>query len=252
MTEATGDARRHVESFVDRDLRGARFVRSDLTGIVMRGVQIGDADIDAPWLLDGESRLLVNGVDVTRFVAAELDRRFPGRELRSASTPDGLREAWDALEAAWAAAVARAAALPPGAVDEQVDGEWSFAQTLRHLVMATDTWLRGAVLGVAQPYHPIGQPNVEYTADGHDPSVFDGGTPPFADVLAVRADRQRLVREHLAHVTDAELAGERRNPWAPQYPETVLTCLHTILAEEWEHLRYALRDLHTLEARAGR
>ncbi|TFH74260.1 DinB family protein [Cellulomonas sp. HD19AZ1] len=250
MTEATGDTRRHVETFVDRDLRGARFVRSDLTGAVMRGVQIGGADIDAPWLLDGETRLLVNGVDVAPYVDAELDRRFPGRALRSAGTPDGLREAWATVEAAWAAALARAAALPPGSVDLAVDGEWSFAQTLRHLVMATDTWLRRAVLEVDDPYHPIGQPNVEYAADGHDPAVFDPGTPPYADVLAARADRQRLVREHLATVTADDLTGVRRNPWAPDHPETVLACLHTILEEEWEHLRYALRDLHVLEARA--
>ncbi len=249
MTEATGDARRHVETFVDRDLRGARFVRSDLTGAVMRGVQIGGADIDAPWLLDGETRLLVNGVDVAPYVDAELDRRFPGRALRSAGTPDGLRDAWAAVEAAWAAALARAAALPPGSVDVQVDGEWSFAQTLRHLVMATDTWLRRAVLEVDDPYHPIGQPNVEYAADGHDPAVFAPGTPAYADVLAARADRQRLVREHLATVTADDLTGVRRNPWAADQPETVLACLHTILEEEWEHLRYALRDLHVLEAR---
>ena len=37
-----------------------------------------------------------------------------------------------------AGTVARAAALPAGAVDEPVGGEWSFAQTLRHLVLATD------------------------------------------------------------------------------------------------------------------
>ena len=66
--------------------------------------------------------------------------------------------------------------MPAGTVDESVDGEWSFAQTLRHLVMATDMWLRGAILGVEQPFHPIGQPNVEYETDGDDMSVFP--TPP--------------------------------------------------------------------------
>jgi len=37
--------------FVDADLRGARFVRADLSGVVMRGVNVDGADIDAPWLL---------------------------------------------------------------------------------------------------------------------------------------------------------------------------------------------------------
>jgi len=36
--------------------------------------------------------------------------------------------------------------MPPGTVDRRVGGEWSFAQTLRHLVMATDTWLGKPVL----------------------------------------------------------------------------------------------------------
>ena len=29
--------------------------------------------------------------------------------------------------------------------------------------------------------------------------------------------------------------------------EPVLACLHTILGEEWEHLRFALRDLDALD-----
>src|SRR5690606_34008698 len=116
------------------------------------------AEVDSPWLLEGGS-LVVNGVDVVPLVDAELDRRFPGRSLRTATDPAGLREAWAAVERTWAATLGRVAAMPPGTVDVSVDGEWSFAQTLRHLVMATDTWLRRAVLGVADPYHPAGQPD---------------------------------------------------------------------------------------------
>ena len=41
--------------FIGADLRGARFIGSDLSGVVMRGVQVEGADIDAPWLSDGES-----------------------------------------------------------------------------------------------------------------------------------------------------------------------------------------------------
>lgn len=231
------------------NLRGARFVAADLSGVVMRGVQVEGADIDAPWLPDGDG-LLVNGVDVTGFVEAELDRRFPGREQRRASDPEGLRSAWAALERTWAATLERAAAMPAGTVDVSVDGEWSFSQTLRHLVMASDTWLGKAVLGLEQPYHPLGQPNAEAEDDGLDLSLFTPGTPAYADVLAARADRATLVREFIASTTPQRLAEERRNPWAPEYPETVLSCLHTILEEEWEHHRYAVRDLDAIEATA--
>jgi uncharacterized protein YjbI with pentapeptide repeats len=41
--------------FIDADLRGARFVEVDLSGVVMRGVEVWGADIDAPWLSNGES-----------------------------------------------------------------------------------------------------------------------------------------------------------------------------------------------------
>src|SRR3978361_882407 len=106
--------------FVDTDLRGARFVGADLSGVVMRGVQVDGADIEAPWLLSDGAALLVNGVDVAPFVEAELNRRFPGRALQRAATPDDLRTAWSALEDAWSATLERVAAMPEGTVDVSV------------------------------------------------------------------------------------------------------------------------------------
>lgn len=218
--------------FVGVGLSGARFERSDLSGVVMRGVDVAGAEIDSPWLLEGGNSLWVNGVDVAPFVDAELDRRFPGRALRGAADPESLRAAWAALESAWAGVLARAAALPAGAVDVSVSGEWSFAQTLRHLVMATDTWLRRAIQGVEAPYHPLGQAHDEFALDGHDTSVFADGIPPYAAVLAARADRVAMVRDFLAGVTPELLAEQRANPWAPGHRVTVLSCLRTILDEE--------------------
>jgi hypothetical protein len=234
--------------FVNANLRGARFVRSDLSGAVMRAVMVDGADIDAPWLLGGDASLFVNGVDVTPLVDAELDRRFPGRAQRRADEPEGLRAAWAALERTWAATLDRVAAMPDGTADISVDGEWSLAQTLRHLVMAIDTWLRKAILEVDEPYHPIGQPNVEYASDGHDPAVFSMQSPTYVEVLEARTGRVAMVSEFLATVTADDLAATRHHPWAPEYPETVLACLHTILEEEWEHHRYAVRDLDTIAA----
>jgi hypothetical protein len=237
--------------FVDVDLRGARFVRTVLSGVVMRAVDVDGADIDAPWLTDGQGTLLVNGVDVAPLVEAELNRRFPGRADRRAGDPDGLRAAWGRLEYAWAATLERVAAMPAGAVDVPVGGEWSFAQTLRHLVMATDTWLRDAILEVEQPFHPLGQPNAEYETDGHDMSVFSAVTPSYSEVLEVRAGRVAMVRDFLGSVTSDELAATRKNPWEPEHPETTLSCLHVIFEEEWEHLRFAVRDLDAIEAKSS-
>jgi hypothetical protein len=235
--------------FVGVDLRGARFVETDLSGVVMRGVELARADIDAPWLAEGD-HFLVNGVDVTAFVEEELDRRFPGRAERRAADPDGLRAAWAKVEGAWSAALERAAAMPDGTVEVCVDGEWSFAQTLRHLVFATDMWLGRAVLEAEQPFHAIGQMdgNVENTDFA---KVLTSPAPSYEEVLEVRAGRVAMVRDFLAAVTPDSLASERKNPHYPERQETVLSCLHTILEEEWEHLRFAIRDLDAIEGASG-
>jgi hypothetical protein len=251
MTEFTKSDDLRGARFVEADLRRARFVGADLSGAVMRGVEVDGADIDAPWLLGGEGTLLVNGVDVVPFVAAELNRRFPGRALQRAEDPEGLRAAWAALEEPWGATLARAAAMPAGTVDVSVDGEWSFAQTLRHLVLATDTWLGRGVLELAQPYHPLGLRDAatdDATTGDATGDATAAPTPAYDDVLDARADRVTMVRDFLATVTPEELAQERRNPHDPAYPETVRSCLHVILEEEWEHHRYAVRDLDAIEA----
>jgi hypothetical protein len=74
-------------------------------------------------------------------------------------------------------------------------------------------------------------------------------TPSYDEVLEARADRVAMVRDFLAATTADQLAEERRNPHDPAYPETVRSCLRTILEEEWEHHRYAVRDLDAIEAR---
>jgi hypothetical protein len=112
--------------------------------------------------------------------------------------------------------------MPPGTVDISVAGEWSFAQTLRHLILATDIWLRKAVLGEDQPFHPIGLTGLEAAEDGLDLSVFTTESPPYAQVLEVRAEHQAAVRDFLATVSPEELAMPRANPWAPEHPENHL------------------------------
>jgi hypothetical protein len=136
--------------------------------------------------------------------------------------------------------------MPPGTLDASVDDEWSFTQTLRHLVMATDTWLGRAILDRSRPYHPAGLPNDDHDSAAYDESDFSAEPPSLAEVLEARADRQAMVRRYIAGITAEELEAPRKNPHAPDYPETVLSCLRTILEEEWEHHRYAVRDLDQL------
>jgi uncharacterized damage-inducible protein DinB len=250
MATFTGSDDLQRAHFLGANLHGARFVGADLSGVVMREVDVAGADIDAPWLFGGDGFLRVNGVDVIPFVEAELNRRFPGRADRRAADPEGLRAAWAAVERAWAAAVERVAQLPDGTQDVSVDGEWSFAQTLRHLVLATDAWLGRAVLELEQPFHPFGQPFDGAEDEELDMSLFSTVTPPYAAVLEVREGRVAMVRDFLASVTSDELAVRRRDPWRREHSRTVLSCVHVILVEEWEHLRYAVRDLDAIASSA--
>jgi hypothetical protein len=251
MAAFTQSGRMQGARFIDADLRDARFLRADLSGVVMRGVDLQRAEIESPWLFDGENALHINGVDVIPLVDAELNRRFPGRADRRAEDPDGLRAAWATLESTWAAALDHVAAMPAGTVDVSVDGEWSFAQTLRHLVLATDVWLGRTILEIEQPFHPVGQPDDGAEANGLDTSIFTTVTPPYAEVLDARAGRVAMVRDFLATVTSDILAATHTDPWEPENQKTTLSCLHVILDEEWEHYRYAVRDLDAIEAKAG-
>jgi hypothetical protein len=179
-------------------------------------------------------------------VEAELNRRFLGRERNFATDPEDLQLARDAVERAWEEPFA----LAQGREDVSVDGEWSFAETLRHLVLATNTWLHRAILGHPHPFHPIGLPFAEYESSGGDMSGFRQPTS-FSEVVAVRKDHQRMVRKYLAGVTAGELLEVRANPWEPTAEVRVLDCLHVILNEEWQHLRYALRNLRRIDQRSS-
>lgn len=229
-------------TFVRTSFKGATVRFSDVSGVTMRSVDVDGLDIDSHDLFMGS--LVVNGVDVVPLVDAELNRRFPGRELQKAQTPEGLREGWLAVQAAWQETVTE---TPREMVDAHVEDEWSLAQTLRHLVLATDTWLRGGVLRVQQPFHEIGQIFTGAEDMGFDTSTFRAEPPTYDEVLAVRAERQQMVTEFLATATPELLAEERDDPWGSDWHPTVGDCIRVILEEEWAHLRYVRRDLARLQ-----
>jgi len=229
-------------TFVKASFKGAAVRFSDVSGVTMRSVDVGGLDIDSHDLAFGS--LFVNGVDVVPLVEAELNRRFPGRELQKAQTPEGLREGWVAVQSAWQETVA---GTPPDLVDAHVEDEWSLAQTLRHLVLATDAWLRGGILRMQQPFHEIGRIFTGAEEMGFDMSIFRADPPPYDEILAVRAERQQLVTDFLTTATPELLAEERDNPWGGgDWHPSVGDCIRVILEEEWAHLRYVRRDLGIL------
>jgi len=253
-----------VTEFLGDDLRGSRFERvdlsgadffavdlsyarvrgADLRGIVMRGVEVTDARID------GEvERLVVNGVDVAPLVEAELDRRDPDRPKMRPTDPRGFRDAWDIVERLWAGTVERARALDPQLLHESVDGEWSFIETLRHLVFATDAWVRRVILGDPAPWDPLDLPWDEMQDTPGIPR--DRQARPSLDaVLALRRDRMASVREVIDGLTDESLASSTEPVDAPGWPPAesfgIRQCLLIVLNEEWHHRKFAERDLDAL------
>ena len=227
------------------DLAGAVFWGADLSGARFRDVNLTDARISHAWLVNVDidalvENVVINGVDVTAYVN-EHDPWYPLRGMLRPSNPDDMRATWAALEDEWAKAITQAQALPEGKVFESVNDEWSFVQTVRHLVFAMDKWFTVPVLG--EPFHPIGLPNsgsVDFPFPGLDYSL----TPTVAEALVVRADRSTRFRDYLASVapddfaTPIEVLENGTNP--------LQECLYTVFEEEFWHLRYARRDLAEL------
>ena len=228
------------------DLAGAVFWGADLSGARFRDVNLTGARISHAWVVDVDidalvEKVVINGVDVTSYVN-ERDAWYPLRGMLRPSTPEDMRATWIAVEDEWAKTLAIAHALPEERVYESVNDEFSFVQTLQHLVFAMDKWFTVPILG--QPFHPIGLPNtgsVDFEFPGLDYSL----KPSVADALAVRADRATRLRDYLESVTTAdftqpiEVLENGTNP--------VQECLYTVFEEEFWHNRYARRDLALLE-----
>src|SRR4051794_12543893 len=114
------------------DLKRATFRDVDLMGARISHARLVDVDIDAE--ID---RLVVNGVDVTAYVN-ERDEWFALRSQLHPTELDAMRAGWPVFVEAWGNAIERAQRLSDAQRRTSVDGEWSFVQTIRHLVFATD------------------------------------------------------------------------------------------------------------------
>lgn len=259
-----------MADFTDEDLSGSRFERVDLTGaefrtvdlsharfrgvdlreVVMTGVELCDVRIDGEF-----QNLVLNGVDVAPLVEAELDRREPDRARMRPTDPAGFREAWDIVERLWDGTVERARGFDPRLLHESVDGEWSFIETLRHLVFATDAWVRRAILGDPAPWDALDLPWDEMPDTPGTPRDREV-RPSLDEVLALRRDRMQTVRTVIEGLNEESLAAHTKPVEGPGWPPPesfeVRECLLIVLNEEWHHRKFAERDLDALERGAGR
>jgi DinB superfamily len=236
------------------DLRGTRYVDCQLDGAEFREVTLVGARFIGAVMIDVEidalvRNLTVNGVDVVPLVEAELDRRHPERLALRPTDVAGVLAALDVVDDFWAPTIERVRAMPEPRRYERVRGEWSFVETLRHLVHVYDGWFGRAVLGEPEPYHPLG-----LTASFLDPADFGIDPdlrPSLDDVLAARRDRQQQVRDHVQALDDVGLTATIPAHGLPGFPpdqeRSTLDCLRVIFDEEWAHHGFAVRDLAELE-----
>jgi hypothetical protein len=163
--------------------------------------------------------------------------------------PTGLREAWVIIDEAWSATVADAEALTEESRDASVNGEWSFTETLRHLIFVSDAWVRRTILAEPRPYHRYGLP-----PDG-DVDVMPWGIdvqarPTFDEVLLVRRERMAQVGKVFEGLTDRELVRACAQHPEPGFPPVTTMpvgfCLDVVVGEEWAHHSFAARDLELL------
>lgn len=230
------------EEFEGRDLAESVFWGVDLQRSTFRDVNFTGSSMRGVWLIDVEvdglvERLVINGVDVTDHVNAN-DPWQPLRGMLRPTDRDGLVASLDALDAAWNETIEVARRLPVDQQHASIDGEWSFVQTIRHLVFGIDKWFTRPVVGGA--FHPIGLPNTG-SAGVPWPGVDPSAEPSFDDAVAVRAERIGRIRSHLLDIADEELASEVEI--IENGPTPVLECIHVVFEEGFEHLRYARRDL---------
>jgi hypothetical protein len=232
--------------FQDQDLTDAEFRECDLTRARLIGVVMQDAVIDGL-----VTNLVVNGVEVTSYVEAELDRRHPVRLLIRSADPAGLREAARQLRAGWAATLGRLRQMPGGSEHRRVGGEWSATETLRHLVFVHDSWFRRCCLGSAGPFTAIGLA-CEFVPDQEEQGLDRAAAPSLGEVLAVRDVQGAELERWLSAVTPDELSAPAPVPAGRGWPpyargKSVLECVHVVLNEEWAHHGFCVRDLDLLE-----
>lgn len=235
-----------AEEFEGRDLSESVFWGVDLRRALVRDADLTDAAFfHTLWnnvSIDGEIRgLVINGVDVTDYVNAH-DRWYPLRTELEPSTAEGIRSSWAKIVNEWSVLLDAVSSADHAVTSESVNGEWCLRDTLRHLLFAMDKWFTLPILGDTT-CSPLGLPNTG-SQDREWPGVDMTLQPTFDEVLAARSQQQRRFEQFIAELDLGSL------------PETVdvlengevpsLMCFHVVLEEEFEHLRYALRDLAAL------
>jgi hypothetical protein len=158
---------------------------------------------------------------------------------------DGLRTANTNLRALWDATIERALRLEPARLDERVGGEWSFIETLRHLVFVTDVWVGRVIEGQEAANHPWGMPPDFLPRDAVAAlGITVDARPSVVEVLEVLDGRGQQLDRVLTELTPDDLS---RRCAMPQGEVELVGALQVVIYEGLCHNQFANRDLAVLE-----
>ena len=188
----------------------------------------------------GAETIEVKGIKVAPPLTRNQARTLASSGLLADGT-ESLMESWLRVVAFWADTV-REAQSSPGELHltEKVNGEWSFIETLRHLVFVTDSWIGMGVLG-SEVRHPLGLPP-HFVTNGKELGLDLESEPDLNAVLLARMGRQKGF-EGALHAVGEDL-GEPCLGTLVDF--TRLGAFQVVIAEEWFHRAFAIRDLATL------
>jgi hypothetical protein len=193
---------------------------------------------------EAEDALVLDGIAVAPPLTLGQARSLASAGLL-AGDGRGLRASWRRLEELWAETVGLAQRqLDEAGLNERVNGEWSFLETLRHLVFVSDSWIGVGIQG-SEHRHPLGLPP-HFVTNGRELGLDLDARPDISSVLAARVDRQKLVGEALEEPR-TELEARCLGPLAGF---SRLGAFQVVIAEECFHRGFALRDLAALGASA--
>jgi hypothetical protein len=237
-----------MTNYEGQDVSNLNFAGARLRNVFMPNVKATGVFLVNGSLEGDFEGLKMNGVEVAPLIEAEIERQHPVlKQLRTLRSADELRANLETAFGIWDALIDRASALPDVTRHARVDEEWSFVETLRHLIYATDAWFRHVVLDLPSPFHDIALSHTE--ARGHDPGIDLDASPSFDEVVAVWRANQAEMRAFAAPLTDEDLSTlyeAKASPGHPRGPHLLRNVFWVVNNELYWHATYATRDLDAL------